>query len=187
MEIWREIEEYPNYMVSNFGNVKSLKTNKILKQYKNNSGYLTIQLCKNGMVKGFLVHRLVAQAFLPNPNNLPEVNHKDENKTNNIVSNLEYCDHKYNSNWGTIKERMSETHKGMKLTEEHKRKIGEKLTNGRRSKTVIQYDLNGNFIREFPSTNEIQRQLGYSQGHISKCCNGKLKQIYGFKWQFKNG
>ena len=109
-EIWKTIEENPNYMVSNLGRVKSLKridSNKhpikerVLKSCKVDGGYLAVVLCENGKRKTFLVHRLVAQAFIPNPNNLPQVNHKDEDKTNNTVENLEYCDQFYNNIYGT--------------------------------------------------------------------------------------
>ena len=99
-EIWKPlkglVENGDYYEVSNFGNVRNYKTGRILKPGKNQSGYLQIGLYKNRKVKKFLVHRLVAIAFLPNPENLPEVNHKDENKGNNNVENLEWCDRKYN-------------------------------------------------------------------------------------------
>ena len=115
-EVWKDIVGYENlYQISNLGNVKSvekyvnscLKHNtkikrkeKMLKQY-NKSGYLQVALSKNGIKMFFLVHRLVAQAFIPNPNNLPQINHKDENKQNNNINNLEWCDRKYNCNYGT--------------------------------------------------------------------------------------
>ena len=110
-EVWRDIEGYKGiYQVSNKRRVKSLnyrQTGKegILKQCKNRKGYLCVCLCKDGEQKGHKVHRLVGQAFIPNPDGLPQINHKDEDKTNNCVDNLEWCDNLYNCNFGTRAER----------------------------------------------------------------------------------
>lgn len=166
-EYWKPVVGYEgHYQVSNFGRVKSIKFGKeiILKQHINiKGGYYYVCLLKNGKHKNYYVHRLVAQAFIPNPDNLPEVNHKDECKTNNVVSNLEWCDRKYNHNYGTINERISQS----------------------QSKTVLQYDLNGNLIKEWKSINECGRN-GFNQGDICKCCNGKRKTAKGFIWVYKN-
>ena len=97
------------------------------------------------------------------------------------MENLEYCDAKYNMNYGTIKERIAEKLKGMKHTEETKNKISEA-----NSKPVLQIDIKTNeIIKEFPSTREVQRQLGISHSNISQCCKGKYKTCGGFKWQYK--
>lgn len=116
-EIWKDIPGYEgSYQVSNYGRVKRLEhitpnnirlPEKISTQFKNQNGYMMVILSKNGEGKQFVVHRLVAQAFLPNPNNLPFVNHKDESRIHNNVENLEWCTAKYNSNYGTIKDRKS--------------------------------------------------------------------------------
>lgn len=196
MEEWREIEGYPNYMVSNLGRVKSLgrwingknkgkrwQEEKILKQQLLNCGYLYIELYKNKKGKNFRVHRLVAEAFIPNPYNLPFINHKDENKQNNCVENLEWCDHIYNVNYGTARER---TIKGL-------------INHSKTSKPVLQIDKNTNeVIAEFPSIMEVQRQLGFANTHISDCCKGgyfykernkwvNVSQAYGYIWKYKNG
>lgn len=184
-EIWKDIEEYPNYMVSNFGRVKSLNYNGtgregIMKPHKNKYGYLYICLFKNGVKKHFRVHRLVAKAFIPNPYNLSEVNHKDENCINNFVyinedgtvnlgkSNLEWCTSEYNHNYGT-----------------HNERIGRANYNKNTSKQVFQYDLENNLINVFPSGKEVQRQLGFDQSAISACCLGKRKTCKGFIWRYK--
>lgn len=105
-EIWRPISGYENlYNISNCGNVFSIKNNRKIKPTKNYKGYLMIGLCKNKKRKSCLVHRLVAEAFIDNTNNLPEVNHKDENPSNNTVSNLEWCTHKYNMNYNNLGKR----------------------------------------------------------------------------------
>ena len=114
MEIWKDIEGYEaEYQISNHGRVKSLKNGKeqIIKGFANSKGYHIIDLYKNKEKKHFQVHRLVAKAFITNPNNYPIINHKDENPNNNHVSNLEWCDHRYNMNYGTAKERQKETFK----------------------------------------------------------------------------
>ena len=105
-KIWKPIIGYENlYKINNYGEVLSLRSNKILKPNNNGIGYLIIQLCKNGKRKNYLIHRLVAEHFLDNPNNLPEVNHKDEDKSNNFVNNLEWCKHKYNMNYKQLQKR----------------------------------------------------------------------------------
>ena len=172
-EIWKDKKDYEGlYQVSNFGRIKSLNYNhtgkeKILKQYYDSNGYKIICLCKNNIKTTYLVHRLVAEAFIPNPNNLPQINHKDEDKTNNHVNNLEWCDAKYNHNYGTINERISKSQ-----------------INGKRSKIVIQYNLDGTFVREWPSTMECGRN-GYDQSSVADCCRGKLKTYRGFIWEYK--
>ena len=110
-EIWKDVVDFEGlYQVSNKGRIRSLKygKEKILKLVRTHNGYLRICLIKNGEKKMCLVHRLVSQVFLPNPQNLPDVNHKNEDKTNNNVNNLEWCDKKYNSNYGTRNQRISE-------------------------------------------------------------------------------
>lgn len=107
MELWKDIKGYEGlYIISNTGKVKSLKYNRLLKPVLQH-GYLYIHLCKNAKDTAYLLHRLVAQHFIDNPDNLPEVNHKDEDKVNNDASNLEWCDAKYNSNYGTRNKRKS--------------------------------------------------------------------------------
>ena len=165
-EIWKDKKGYEgHYQVSNWGRVKSIKfgKEKILKLIKDKDGYLQVTLCKNNIKKVYKVHRLVAEAFIDNTDNLPQVNHKDENKLNNNVDNLEWCDRLYNVRYGTGIERRSK----------------------KRSKPVLQYDLEGNFIKEWVSINECGRN-GYSQQAISSCCR---KELYrhthkGFRWSY---
>ena len=171
-EIWKPIEGYNGlYQVSNMGRVKSLERNvvkgkgglykieeKILKGSKDKDGYLCVNLSKDGKVKTHKIHRLVAQAFLPNPNNLPQVNHRNENKTDNRVENLEYCDSKYNNNFGTRTEKTQ--------------------------KPILQFTKNGDFIKKWNSATQIQRELGFYNSHISNCCKGKYKSAYGYEWGY---
>lgn len=136
-EIWKDIEGYEGlYQVSNLGKVKSLNYNKtakseLLKLRKNTNGYTRVVLYKNRKAKDYQVHRLVAEAFIPNPNNYPIINHKDENKTNNRVDNLEWCTYLYNNTYGTTIERAVEKRKGYKHSKEAREKIS-KANKGRK-------------------------------------------------------
>ena len=130
-QIWKDIPNYEGkYQVSNTGRVRSLNYNrtgkiKVRKQGKDKLGYKSVFLCKDGKNKGYLVHRLVALAFIPNPNNYPVINHKDENPSNNYYKNLEWCTQEYNCNYGNCRKKMSEARKGKHHTEETKRKVNE--------------------------------------------------------------
>lgn len=167
-EIFKDIEGYEGlYQISNFGNVKSLRfgKEKILKERTIN-GYLAVNLHKDGKKKSYLVHRLVASAFLPNPNNLLQVNHIDEVKTNNRVDNLEWCSAKYNVNYGLRMQRFIESN----------------TNNPKISKKVICIETG----KIYPSTCEVERELGFYQTHISAACRGKYKTAYGFHWRYIN-
>lgn len=170
-EIWKPVVGYENlYEVSNFGRVKSLPRNstvkyaRILKSHTNRYGYLHVNLYKNNKRKDFLVHRLVAEAFIPNPDNLPVVNHKDENPSNNFSTNLEWCTYEYNINYGTSQQRKS-----------HKL-----------SKPVCQYTLDNELIKIWSSLTECKNKEGFNIGHIYECCRGIRKSHKGFKWSYFN-
>lgn len=175
-EIWRPVKGYEGrYEVSSFGRIRSLNYNgtgrcEIIKQCDSHNGYLLVCLYDCGVRKSFRVNRIVAEAFIPNPLNLPQVNHKDEDKTNNNIDNLEWCDAKYNTNYGTGHDRASEKQKN----------------DGRKSKHVLQYSMCGDFIFEWPSTMEINRKLGFDRGYISNCCLGKYSSAYGFVWKYRD-
>jgi len=189
-EIWKDIPGYEGlYQVSNLGRVRSLNYHRsgqvrVLSLGKLNKGYLGVGLCKNGKMKTYKVHRLVAIAFIPNPLNLPEVNHKDENKENNFVwvnedgtidlekSNLEWVTAKQNSNHGSRNQRVAE-----KL-------CGIFINRSNQSKRVAQYSLKGKLIAEYPSTMEVERQTGFCNVCISACCLGKLKTSHGYIWKY---
>lgn len=123
-----------------------------------NNGYLYVKINR----KQYLVHRLVAECFIPNTNNYPQINHKDENKANNCVENLEWCTCKYNNNYGKHNERMAKA----------------------LSKTVNQYTLDGKLVKTWASTMDIQRSLGFSTGNIISCCKGRLKTSYKYIWKY---
>ena len=177
-EIWKEIDGYPNYMVSNLGNVKSLervimKSNgkrqtikeTIRKGVKDKDGYLIVTLYDEyHNMKNIKIHRLVAQAFIPNPNNLPEVNHKDEDKTNNNVDNLEFCTTRFNLTYGN-----------------RLKKVIEKI-----SKKCYQYDLNKKLINIFPSTQEASKFTGICQSNITSCCRGEYKTTHGYIFSYQS-
>ena len=171
------------YKVSNLGRILSLNYKRTGKAELMNpveipNGYLIVGLRKNGETNWCYVHRLVTETFLPNPENLPEVNHKDEDKTNNFVflnedgtvnkekSNLEWKTHKDNINHGTHNERVSKAN-----------------TNGKQSKRVLQLSLDGELIREWPSTMECGRN-GFIQQNVVKCCNGERKTHKGFRFMY---
>ena len=162
-EIWKPIKDYENYYVSTLGRVKSTKQwngscERILKQGISNKGYSVVALCKNGKPKSFNVHRLVANAFIPNPNNFDQINHINENKTDNRVENLEWCTSSYNMAYGT------------RLSKQIKKC----------SKPVLCVETN--II--YPSAADAARKLSLNQGNISNCCLGKNKTCAGFHWYY---
>lgn len=146
--------------MSNHGKIREKPV--ILKPIKHYKGYLRVYLWKNNKQKTYLIHRLVAEAFIPNPSKYLEVNHKDENKKNNKVDNLEWCTRKYNMHYNGL---------NMK----------------RNSKKIIQYDRKGNFIKEWECIMEVQRQLGINNSNICQCCKniGKYKTAGGYIWRYK--
>ena len=165
-EIWKDIKGYEGkYKVSNMGRVKSLNYNKtgkegILKPKKDRYGYLQVHLSKDRKAKMYLVHRLVASAFLENPMGYTEVNHKDENKQNNYIENLEWCDRSHNINHGTRNQKIS--------------------------KPVIAIDKRTGLILEFVSVHEAERETGIASSNITNCCKGKLNSCGGFYWMYAN-
>ena len=185
-EIWKDIEGFEGrYQVSSCGRVKSLShfqsfgnqgmriiPERLLKYGNRANGYMMVVLCKDNIRKSCNVHRLVAQAFIPNPNNLPQVNHIDENKHNNNVDNLEWVTSKENINHGTSLKRRSES---QRYTQKSK-------------KAVYQYDLNNNLIAIYVSIREAERANGYEHtGGISHCCNNRkgFKTFKGYKWSYE--
>lgn len=176
VEEWRPIVGYEGlYEVSDWGRVKSLDRykidtvgrkqyhkGKVNRLYPTTNGYIKAMLYKDGVSKNKSVHRLVAEAFIPNPNNLPLINHKDEDKTNNSVENLEWCDLKYNVNYGTAIERCHDKQK----------------------KPIIQMTMDGEIVKEYESITDAVN-CGFLRSKISLCCNGKRKSSGGFRWKFK--
>ena len=171
IEIWRDIPGYAGiYQISNFGRVRNLNWHKshktkILNLKPDNSGYVKLRIKKEKTLK---VHRLVALAFIPNPDGLPQINHKNENKADNRVENLEWCTAQYNV-----------------LYNGNAQMIGKKLLNGPCSKPVAMIDTKtGEILRVFPSTTEIERQLGFDRSNINKCCRKERKIANGYGWEF---
>lgn len=172
IEYWKMIPGYEGqYMVSSWGRVKSFnyfntKKEHLLTPHKNQNGYLSAQLCKKGKTKLILIHRLVALAFIPNPDNLPVINHKDENKTNNRMDNLEWCTYSHNSKHGNRKEKVIKT----------------MIANGT-AKPVAQL-FNGKIIAKYSSISEAARATGCHSGDISYVCRGFFKTHKGFGWRY---
>ena len=175
-EEWRDVVGYEGlYQVSSEGRVKSLERNiphwrggeriqkeRILKPGIDRDGYLKLNLYAGGKQKNLKVHRLVCQAFHENPDNKPQVNHINEIKTDNRASNLEWATARENSNFGTRNERVAKN----------------------RSKSVGQYTLDGELVKIWASTMEVERQAGFHHGNICQAANGKFKQVYGFIWKY---
>ena len=175
-EEWGDVVGYEGlYQVSDQGRVKSLERKvshwrggeriqkeRILKPDVSQDGYLRVGLYAGGKRKWFRVHRLVCEAFHDNPDNKSDVNHINEDKADNRAVNLEWCTAKENNNHGTRNERSAKN----------------------RSKSVGQYTLDGDLVKVWQSTNEVERQTGFSHGYICKSANGKYKQAYGFIWRY---
>ncbi len=179
-EVWKDVVGYEGlYQVSNMGRVRSLtrkvnvcKGNKSrvfkgsikMGRYELKNGYHVVSLYKDGKSKRFFTHRLVAMMFIENPQTLPQVNHKDEDKTNNRVENLEWCDSKYNTNYGNCIE---------------KRIAPQRVK-------VSQFSMNGKYIKTYESMAYIEKRLGFNHSAICMCCKGQIQSAYGYKWKYAN-
>ena len=159
---WREVKEYSNYKVNQLGEIRHKKRQKILKPRDNNGGYQYVNFKINGKNTNFAVHRIVANAFIPNPNGYTEVNHKDYNKKNNCVDNLEWVSSSQNKQHSYLKQ-------------ENKKSRG---------KAVNQYTKEGIFLKTFDSVSDAAKELGCCVAAISNCCLGRTKTSQGFRWSF---
>lgn len=192
-EIWKDIENYEGlYQVSDLGRVRSLdrmswngkcywlQKGRILKQQINRTGYMSVGLCKNCEMKRVEVHRIVAYAFIKNPDNLPVVNHKNEIKTDNRSSNLEWVTHKQNLEYSGNTEKM--------LNASHKQKCYLKASEAKK-KPVIQLTKNGDFVAEYESAADAERKTGIKKQCICKCCLNRYgnKSAGQYIWKYKNG
>lgn len=185
-EVWKDIEGYDGkYKVSNMGNVltnnyKNKKITKILKPSDNGRGYLGVSLYKNGKIHSKTIHKIVAEAFIDNPYNLPQVNHKDGDKNNNTVDNLEWC---------TAKENIRHAWKNglVKITEERRQRSIKQLE--KYTKTIAveinQYTLDEKYIKTWKSIKEASETLKIPAGNICNCCKRKLKQAGGYIWAYE--
>jgi len=179
MEIWKDIEGYEGkYQVSNLGNVRNNRGNMYLKTH--NKGYLQIELSDGVNKKTYLVHRLVALAFIDNPNNLPFINHKDENKQNNRVENLEWCDQSYNVRYSLAMQNNIDINEYCNAPHKTPRRKNTK----RNGMKILQISLDGELIKEWDNARTIFLENNWSDWSISECCRGKRKTAYGYKWQY---
>lgn len=173
IEEWRPVRGYEGlYEASNTGKVASLNYNgtgarRELKPIKRHHGYLSVRLYRDGKWRGVRLHRVIAETFIPNADNLSEINHIDENPANNAVTNLEWCTHKYNCNYGSRIERQRKA-----------------MINGKHSKAVIATLPDGS-VERYPSQGEAARQLKCSQGRISDACRGVIETYHhGRRWSY---
>lgn len=170
-EVWKAIKGYANYQISNLGNVRKINKDYRCAKYKplkpklEKNGYLRICLSKNSLKNYYNIHRLVAEAFIPNPNNFPIINHKDENRSNNNVNNLEWCTYKYNNNYGNIKVKMS---------------------NSALKRKVQQYDKNMNLLNTYISIKEASIKTNSNRRYISQCCKNTTLTCNGYYWRYAN-
>lgn len=180
-EIWKDIKGYEGiYQVSNMGKIKSVERymlnrwgngfkrwrEKIKKQTLSKNGYYTVILSTNGNYKTYFTHRLVAEAFIPNPENKPCIDHINTDRTDNRVENLRWVTHKENQNNPLTKIKMKR--------------------NKSKAKPIIQLTKTNELVRKWESASQVQRDLGYSKSAISSCCRGaKSKTAYGYKWGFE--
>lgn len=177
------VDGFPRYLVDEIGNVYSTISNKYIKTSITRGGYKTVELFNENGSKRMLVHRLVAKAFIPNPNNYPQVNHIDENPSNNCVDNLEWCTSKYNMNYGNgAKTRHQRIDYSKPIYRENAIKNGKVA-----SIPVVQIDLSGNVLNKFESIRDAERYLGVKQSHICHCCKGQRKTSNGFVWKYERG
>ena len=139
------------YGITSCGRVWSYRRKRFLKHGVNRKGYLYVVLCKDGKTKTYTIHKLVAEAYIPNPNNLPQVDHIDNDKTDNYVNNLQ---------WMTNRDNCRKSH----------------------NKAILQYTLEGEFVREWPSASDVGREV---QGNICACLKGRIPTAYGYKWAYK--
>lgn len=157
----KDIKDYEGlYAITSCGKVWSYRTNKFLKPSEDGSNYLRVNLCKNGNRRQYSIHRLVAEVYIPNPDNKPQVNHKDENKQNNCINNLEWATAKENINYGTHNARMAKSNQ----------------------KSIYCVELD----RAFESIKAAANELGINKSHISECCSGKRKTCGGYHWRYTN-
>lgn len=174
MEEWRIIEEFPNYYISNLGNIK--RRDGFAMKQKTENGYKRIGLTKNGEQSMRFVHRLVAAAFIPNPKNLPQVNHINENKADNCVENLEWTSSANNTNYGTRNQRVSEKMKNKPLTEEHKKKLSESA----KKRKVENLDTG----EIFNSLKEAGDSVKLTYQSVAAVCRGVRPTAGGYRWKY---
>nr|DAS34350.1 MAG TPA: homing endonuclease [Caudoviricetes sp.] len=187
-EEWIPIEGYEGYYeISNLGRVYSIRRNMILKNKISPTGYARVSLSVNGVAKHHAVHRLVANAFIKNPDNKPTVNHINENKLDNRVENLEWATNAEQNVHGTRIERVKAHTNYRERNIDYKQvaaKHNYEELNKKQMKPVLQYDKHGIFIAQFPGVAFAARTVGISAGHLCSCLKGRRKTCGGYQWKY---
>lgn len=191
-EIWKDIKGFDNYQISNLCRVKNVKFNRFVKPLLDKHGYTCVNLYKDGKMKHLLLHRLLAIAFIPNPENKPCVDHINTDRTDNRIENLRWVTNKENHNNPLSLVNHANASRGRVVSEEQKKRQSEKMKGrfkGVRkfSKKIIQLTLDGNFVREWDSIKDAADSFGVTSSAIWNCLNGKsqVKSIKGFIWRYK--